>query len=186
MLWGPTISCVTKMNGAPLQPELGFPQRLIVPGWYGVANIKWLMRIEVRPTRLENRFMWRDYVTIREEKHDGNIEWVETSVGRAQIKSTPARVVREDGRYKIVGMAWGAPIARVEVSIDSGPWQMATIDPTHEEKYAWRLWSLDWPAPVPGYETGHTRSSHVVLAVALATKVRRKPRLQPENRGNGG
>jgi DMSO/TMAO reductase YedYZ molybdopterin-dependent catalytic subunit len=139
-----------EMNGAPLPPEHGFPLRLIAPGWYGIANVKWLTRIEVRATRLENRFMGRDYVTIREEKHDGRTEWVETSVGRAQIKSAPARVVREDGRYKIVGMAWGAPIARVEVSIDSGPWQMATIDPTHQEKYAWRLWSLDWPAPTPG------------------------------------
>jgi hypothetical protein len=94
--------------------------------------------------------MGRDYVTIREEKHDGKTEWVETSVGRAQIKSAPARVVREDGHYNIVGMAWGAPIARVEVSIDSGPWQIATIDPTRQEKYAWRPWSLDWPTSNPG------------------------------------
>jgi len=94
--------------------------------------------------------MGRDYVTIREEKHDGRTEWVETSVGRAQIKSAPARVVREDGHYKILGMAWGAPIARVEVSIDSGPWQIATIDPTRQEKYAWCVWSLDWPASAPG------------------------------------
>jgi DMSO/TMAO reductase YedYZ molybdopterin-dependent catalytic subunit len=139
-----------EMNGAPLPPEHGFPLRLIAPGWYGIANVKWLSRIEVRATRLENRFMGRDYVTIREEKHDGRTEWVETSVGRAQIKSAPARVVREDGHYKIVGMAWGAPIARVEVSIDNGPWQIATIDPTRQEKYAWRLWSLDWPAAAPG------------------------------------
>jgi len=139
-----------EMNGAPLPPEHGFPLRLIAPGWYGIANVKWLRRIEVRATRLENRFMGRDYVTIREEKHDGRTDWVETSVGRAQIKSAPARVVREDGHYKIVGMAWGAPIARVEVSIDGGLWQIATIDPTRQEKYAWRLWSLDWPASEPG------------------------------------
>jgi len=139
-----------EMNGSPLPPEHGFPLRLIAPGWYGIANVKWLRRIEVRATRLENRFMGRDYVTIREEKHGGRTDWVETSVGRAQIKSAPARVVREDGHYKIVGMAWGAPIARVEVSIDSGPWQIATIDPTRQEKYAWRMWSLNWPASAPG------------------------------------
>src|SRR6516165_10651056 len=118
---GPDNLLCYEMNGAPLPPEHGFPLRLIAPGWYGIANVKWLRRIEVRPTRLENRFMGRDYVTIREEKHAGRTEWVETSVGRALIKSAPARVVREDGRYKIVGMAWGAPIARVEVSIDGGP-----------------------------------------------------------------
>ena len=59
--------------------------RLIAPAWYGIANVKWLRRIEVRATRLENRFTRRDYVTICEEKHDGMTEWVETSVGRAQI-----------------------------------------------------------------------------------------------------
>jgi DMSO/TMAO reductase YedYZ molybdopterin-dependent catalytic subunit len=147
---GPDNLLCYEMNGVPLPPEHGFPLRLIAPGWYGIANVKWLTRIEVRATRLENRFMGRDYVTIREDKHDGRTEWVETSVGRAQIKSAPARVVREDGHCKIVGMAWGAPIARVEVSIDSGPWQMATIDPTHQEKYAWRRWFFDWPAPAPG------------------------------------
>jgi DMSO/TMAO reductase YedYZ molybdopterin-dependent catalytic subunit len=147
---GPDNLLCYEMNGAPLPPEHGFPLRLIAPGWYGIANVKWLRRIEVRATRLENRFMGRDYVTIREEKHDGKTEWVETSVGRAQIKSAPARVVREDGHYNIVGMAWGAPIARVEVSIDSGPWQIATIDPTRQEKYAWRPWSLDWPTSNPG------------------------------------
>jgi len=147
---GPDNLLCYEMNGAPLPPEHGFPLRLIVPGWYGIANVKWLRRIEVRATRLENRFMGRDYVTIREEKHDGRTDWVETSVGRAQIKSAPARVVRENGHYKIVGMAWGAPIARVEVGIDSGPWQIATIDPTRQEKYVWRLWSLDWPASAAG------------------------------------
>jgi len=64
-------------------------------------------------------------------------------VGTGQSRS-------RDGHYNIVGMAWGAPIARVEVSIDSGPWQIATIDPTRQEKYAWRPWSLDWPASAAG------------------------------------
>jgi DMSO/TMAO reductase YedYZ molybdopterin-dependent catalytic subunit len=139
-----------EMNGAPLPPEHGFPLRLIAPGWYGIANAKWLMRIEVRDTRLENRFMGRDYVTIREEQHDGKTEWIETSVGRARIKSAPARVVHRGGQYEILGMAWGAPIKSVEVRIDGGPWQQASIDPSHRAKYAWVLWSLAWPDPKPG------------------------------------
>ena len=60
-----------EMNGAPLLRANGFPLRLIAPGWYGIANVKWLKRIEVRDRRLENRFMGRDYVTIREEQRDG-------------------------------------------------------------------------------------------------------------------
>ena len=60
------------MNGAALPPANGFPLRLIAPGWYGIANVKWLTRIEVRDTRFMNRFMARDYVTIREEKRTAN------------------------------------------------------------------------------------------------------------------
>ena len=69
------------------------------------------------------RFMARDYVTIREEPRNGETVWTETSVGRALLKSVPAKVTRKDGQYRIVGAAWGAPIARVEVQIDGGPWR---------------------------------------------------------------
>ena len=80
-----------EMNGSPLPAANGFPVRLIVPGWYGVANVKWLRRIEVRDTRFLGRFMGRDYVTIREEHHDGMTVMAETSVGRMLLKSAPAQ-----------------------------------------------------------------------------------------------
>ena len=67
---GDNLLCY-EMNGAPLPPEHGFPVRLIAPGWYGVANVKWLTRIEVRDARYQGRFMARDYVTIREEQRNG-------------------------------------------------------------------------------------------------------------------
>jgi DMSO/TMAO reductase YedYZ molybdopterin-dependent catalytic subunit len=139
-----------EMNGAPLPAVNGFPLRLIAPGWYGVANVKWLKRIEVRDTRYMGRFMARDYVTIREEERGGQKIWVESSVGRALVKSAAARVTRQNGRYRIVGMAWGAPIARVEVRIDSGGWLPAAIDQTDNAQYAWKPWSFDWPNPNGG------------------------------------
>ena len=104
-----------QMNGAPLPQPHGAPVRLIAPGGYGVANVKWINRIEVRDTRFMGRFMARDYVTIREEQRNGETEAVETSVGHTLLKSAPARVTRKDGQYRIVGAAWGAPVARVEV-----------------------------------------------------------------------
>ena len=61
-----------EMNGDPLPPEHGFPLRLIAPGWYGVANVKWLTRIEVVDRRFAGRFMARDYVSIREETRNGD------------------------------------------------------------------------------------------------------------------
>jgi DMSO/TMAO reductase YedYZ molybdopterin-dependent catalytic subunit len=93
------------MNGAPLPATNGFPLRLIAPGWYGVANVKWLTRIEVRDTRLMNRFMARDYVTLREDNHSSETAWVETSVGCALIKSVPARVTEKGSDYRIIGAA---------------------------------------------------------------------------------
>ena len=147
-----------EMNGAPLPTANGFPMRLVAPGWYGVASVKWLQRIEIRPTRFMGRFMGRDYVTIREEKHDGAAILTETSVGHLLLKSAPARVTSRNGRYQISGMAWGpAPIAAVEVKIDNGPWVKATLDNNKPAEFTWQFWRLDW-APAPGAHTVTSRA----------------------------
>lgn len=147
-----------EMNGTSLPADNGFPLRLIAPGWYGIANAKWLKRIEVRDQRFESRFMGRDYVTVREEDHNGETVWAETSVGRARLKSAPARVTHIGSDYRIVGAAWGAPIDRVEVKIDDGPWMPATVDGTEEAEFAWKMWSLDWPKPSAGEHTVTSRA----------------------------
>jgi DMSO/TMAO reductase YedYZ molybdopterin-dependent catalytic subunit len=148
-----------EMNGAPLPTPHGFPARLIAPGWYGVASVKWLKRIEVRNTRFMGRFMARDYVTIREEERPGGgTVAVETSVGRARLKSAPAKVTRKDGSYRIYGAAWGGPVDKVEVAIDGGAWRPATIDPTYNAPYAWKLWTIDWPNPTAGEHTITSRA----------------------------
>ena len=82
--------------------------RLIAPGWYGIANVKWLKRIEVLDTRYMGRFMARDYVTLREERRGAETVWTEKSVGRTQLKSVPAKVTRLNGQYRVAGAAWGA------------------------------------------------------------------------------
>ncbi len=146
-----------EMNGSPLPAANGFPVRLVVPGWYGVANVKWLRRIEVRDIRFLGRFMGRDCVTIREEHHDGMTVMAETTVGRMLLKSAPARVTLRDGRYQIDGMAWGpAPVAAVEAKIDNGPWVKAILDDSRSE-FAWRSWHLDW-SPGPGEHTVTSRA----------------------------
>jgi DMSO/TMAO reductase YedYZ molybdopterin-dependent catalytic subunit len=157
-----------EMNGAPLPTPHGFPARLIAPGWYGVANVKWLKRIEVRNTRFMGRFMARDYVTIREEERDGQTVAVETSVGRARLKSAPAKVTRKDGSYRIYGAAWGGAVDRVEVAIDGGTWRPATVDPTYNAPYAWKLWTIDWPSPTAGEHTITSRAIDQQGAVQAA------------------
>ena len=147
-----------EMNGEPLPNENGFPVRLLAPGWYGIANVKWLKRIEVRDRRFESLLMGRDYVTIREEEHNGETYWAETSVGRMNLKSAPARVTKSKDAYRVIGAAWGAPIDRVEVQIDDGPWQPATIDRTEEAPYAWKIWHYDWANPTPGEHSVTSRA----------------------------
>jgi DMSO/TMAO reductase YedYZ molybdopterin-dependent catalytic subunit len=147
-----------EMNGAPLPADNGFPLRLIAPGWYGIANAKWLKRIDVRGQRFENHFMGRDYVTLREEDHNGESVWVETSVGRTLLKSAPARVTRSGNDYRIVGAAWGAPIGQVEVRIDDGPWMPAIIDEGDKAEFAWQIWSVEWRDPPAGEHTVTSRA----------------------------
>jgi DMSO/TMAO reductase YedYZ molybdopterin-dependent catalytic subunit len=141
---------VYEMNGAPLPAAHGFPLRLIVPGWYGVANVKWLTRIEVMDRRYQGHFMARDYVTIREDERDGETVWTFTSVSRDRLKSAPAKVMRQGDSYSIMGAAWGAPIAGVEVRIDQGKWSPATLTEGEGSEYAWTFWTYDWGTPTPG------------------------------------
>ena len=121
-----------------------------------MANVKWLTRIELRDGRFAGRFMARDYVTIREEQHDGNVVWTFTTVGRDRLKSAPAKVTRRGGRYAVMGAAWGAAIAAVEVSIDGGPWRRAALQrhnrlrSRRSREYAWTFWRFDWGRPAPG------------------------------------
>ena len=154
-----------EMNGTPLPPDNGFPLRLIAPGWYGIANAKWLKRIDVRDQRFENQFMGRDYVTLREEDHNGETVWVETSVGRARLKSAPARVTRIGSDYRIVGAAWGAPIDRVEVKIDDGPWMAATIDQPTRRSLPGRCGLSTGPIlPLESIPSPHARSIRAVTS----------------------
>jgi DMSO/TMAO reductase YedYZ molybdopterin-dependent catalytic subunit len=158
------LLCV-EMNSVPLPPDHGYPLRLIAPGWYGVANVKWLTRIELKDTRYQGRFMARDYVSIREELRDGQTTWTFSSVTHERLKSAPAKVTRRGDRYTVMGAAWGAPIAKVEVQVDNGPWREARLDRqwsrgvgSHGSEFAWRFWTLDWGTPPRGEHAIRSRA----------------------------
>jgi DMSO/TMAO reductase YedYZ molybdopterin-dependent catalytic subunit len=148
-----------EMNGEDLPNLNGYPLRLIAPGWYGVASVKWLTRIEVRDTRYQGHFMARDYVTIREEELGGETVWTMSSVGRARVKSAPAKVTRDGNAYQVMGAAWGAQIASVDVRIDDGDWQPATLTEGEGSDFAWVFWAFDWDAPEPGEHTVTSRAT---------------------------
>ncbi len=160
-----------EMNGQPLAKEHGAPVRLIVPGWFAVAWVKWLSRIEVLDRRFMNRFMARDYVSIRGEEKDGKTIWRETSVGPIDVKSIVARAVRrKDGTVRFSGAAWadGAGLKKVEVQINGGAWQPAQlVEPKEDTPFAWRFFTFDWKDAKPG--------EHTVVARAIDAEGRVQP-----------
>lgn len=157
---------VYERDGKPLEKRNGAPLRLIVPGWYGIANVKWVTRIELRDRRYMGRFMGRDYVTVRGERRDGEVVFVETSVAKMNVKSMVARVMRlpaENGRIPLraYGAAWddGTEITKVEVRLDDGPWREAKLAEEPRAKYCWRFFSIDLGAVGPGKHTVVSRAT---------------------------
>lgn len=143
-----------EMNGEPLPYYHGKPVRALIPGWYGIANVKWLAQIHVQDTRYMGRFMGRDYVTLKKENIGGVERWVENSVTAMNLKSSIVRVTELGGQYKIQGFALndGTALQSIEVKIDDGPWQGAQINP-RSTKYSWKLFSYDWNNATPGEHT---------------------------------
>jgi DMSO/TMAO reductase YedYZ molybdopterin-dependent catalytic subunit len=159
-----------EMNGEPLAKEHGAPIRLIVPGWFGIAWVKWLKRIELLDRRYMSKYMAREYVTIRGEEREGRTIWRETSVGPIDVKSVTARALRlKDGTIRFTGAAWtdGTPLKTVEVKIDRGEWQAARIDKQRQSKYAWKFWTFDWKNPPAG--------DHTVVSRAIDAEGRAQP-----------
>jgi DMSO/TMAO reductase YedYZ molybdopterin-dependent catalytic subunit len=167
------------LNGQPLPVEQGFPLRLILPGWYGMTQIKWLDRIHVLDRRYEGQHMTRNYLAVRAaETPDGPL-WLDTSISKTNMKSVVARVTRRrsggGAEFRITGPAWGGqtPIAHVDVQIDDGPWQRAELEASRGP-YAWRLWSLTVKDLRPGAHTVHSRATDTNGRMQPTPEERRK------------
>ncbi|MGE0405331.1 MAG: molybdopterin-dependent oxidoreductase [Candidatus Korobacteraceae bacterium] len=156
----PEVFLAYHLNGAPLTKNQGSPLRLITPGWYGVANVKWLQRIHLQDRRFMGRFMARDYVTLRARDINGETEWTESSVGRIQLKSIVVRVTRMAVAMKVTGFALTdtTPLKAVEVKVDNGPWQAAEIDKQSTDT-SWKLFTYRWQGASPG---GHSIVSRAI------------------------
>jgi DMSO/TMAO reductase YedYZ molybdopterin-dependent catalytic subunit len=153
-----------EMNGKPLPKDHGAPLRLIVPGWYGIAWVKWLDRIELHDRRFLSRFMGRDYVTIRGEQRGDATIWRETSVGKMNLKSIVARVGRRpNGDVHVMGAVWndGTALKGVQLRIDEGPWQETTLVEGMDSPHCWTFWSYYWKQPGTGEHTLVSRAIDV-------------------------
>ncbi|MET0609194.1 MAG: sulfite oxidase [Gaiellaceae bacterium] len=169
-----------EMNGAPLPPQHGFPLRLVVPGWYGMTNVKWLERIELVDTPFAGYQNSWSYRLRQAEDEEG------VPLDRMQPRSLmvppgiPEFMTRDrtvaTGEVLLQGRAWAghAPVEQVEVSSDGGEtWDAAELEPAGEP-WAWRAWSFRWSAE-PG--------EHVLCCRARDEAGNEQPREPPWNLG---
>jgi DMSO/TMAO reductase YedYZ molybdopterin-dependent catalytic subunit len=177
----PEVILAHSMNGQPLSPSHGFPARVIVPGWYGMASVKWLTRIVVTDETFHGYFQTSDY-TYWEQRDELPIQLL--PVTEVEVKAQIARpalheVVPANSVYRIHGAAWTgeSEVTKVEVSTDSGGnWEEARLlgEPG---PYAWRLWEYHWRTPgQPG--------SCTVMARATDTRGNIQPMQRDAHRGS--
>lgn len=139
----------THMNGEPLPPRYGAPIRLVVPGWFGMASVKWLQRIEILTTPFDGYFQTQRYVY---DEGQGA-----TPVTRMRVKSLIATPIAgssiQPGMTRISGWAWSGDgaITAVDVSAgaDSPDWRPARLHPA-ESPTAWVRWEIDLEIRHPG------------------------------------
>ena len=152
------VLLVYEMNGRPLEPQHGFPLRLIVPGWYGMTSVKWLGSIEAIEGPFEGYQMMDSYRYSKGADDRGEpvtLQKVRSLMVPPGIPDFLTRVrLLDAGPLTLAGRAWAGrlQVSAVEVSTDGGrTWNEATLeDPV--DKFAWRGWSYDWQAQ-PGRYT---------------------------------
>ena len=172
----PEVLLAYEMNGAPLEPQHGFPLRLVVPDWYEMTNVKWLTRIEAVTEPFGGYQQAVAYRFQQDEDEPGQ------PVTRMRVRAlmvppgipdffTRQRVV-DHGTVTVTGRAWcgASPVVAVEFGVD-GIWHMARLDDAVDE-WAWRGWSFDWEA-----EAG----DHVLTCRATDADGNVQPTEQPWN-----
>jgi hypothetical protein len=148
----PDTLLATRMNGELLNQIHGAPLRLFVPGWYGVASVKWLKRIVALERPFKGYFQTKKYTTQR--KTNDGIETI--IVGPMAVKSEIIRPKQGEmlgiGANRVVGLAWAGEeaVAKVEVSTDGGrSWTKAELQGP-QAPYSWTLWESLWELAEPG------------------------------------
>jgi len=135
-----------RMNGEPLTPSHGFPVRLLVPGWYGVASVKWLSRLEVSRVPFRGYFQTVKY-TIQKASDDGpQMEPIQCMGVKSEIVRPFAGEALPLGKQRVFGLAWAGEeaVACVELSSDGGRTWRETELLGPFAPYSWTMWESMW------------------------------------------
>jgi DMSO/TMAO reductase YedYZ molybdopterin-dependent catalytic subunit len=167
------------MNGETLTPTHGFPLRAVVPGWYGMASVKWLSEINVTATPFHGYYQTVDYAYWQRGVGEPSLVPITELQIKAQIaRPGPAETVPASKPYLVRGAAWssGAEIVRVELSPDGGRNWHETRLSEKSDPCAWRLWEYEWQVPA-------ARGQVVLLVRATDAKGRTQPTARDPDRG---
>ena len=169
-----------RMNGEKLTPAHGFPLRAVVPGWYGMAAVKWLTQIIASCEPYHGYYQTIDYSYWERGLSAPTLVPITTMRVKTQISRPEfAEAVRAGQKYRVHGAAWttDAEITRVEVSTDEGStWSDARLLGA-SLRNAWRLWEFDWAVP-------RTPGKAVLMARATDSKNRTQPAKHHDDRGS--
>ena len=142
-----------RMNGEPLTPSHGFPARLIVPGWYGVASVKWLTRLEASPVPFRGYFQTVKYTVQRQAADGPETVGIQGMAVKSEIVRPFAGEAIGLGKQRVFGLAWAGEeaVARVELSTDGGAsWREAELlGPS--APYSWTMWEYLWDVRTAGF-----------------------------------
>ena len=169
-----------QMNGEALTPAHGFPLRAVVPGWYGMAAVKWLTRIVASSEPHHGYYQTIDYAYWDRGSSAPTLLAITEMRVKAQIaRPEYAEAVRAGQTYRVHGAAWttDAEITRVELSTDEGATWSAARLLGESLRNAWRLWEYDWAVPTaPG--------KAVLMARATDSEGRTQPAEHHDDRGS--
>ena len=172
----PELLLAYEINGEPLTADHGFPLRLLVPRWYGMASVKWLTRIEVSDKPFDGFFQRRRYVFIDEGIENQPARQPVTTLKVKSVITSPRHgEVIQPGGFVIRGFAWSGEgeMASVDVTTDGGRnWSEAELLGA-SDPYSWRAWEFPWTATDPGH--------FIFMARATDSAGNRQPKSVPWN-----
>lgn len=144
-----------EMNGEPLPPDHGFPARVVVPGWAGVASIKWVGDIEVSARPLSSPWSTGMYRLFGPDHPEQGSDPLTTQVVKSAFELPWNATLKAGHRHILYGRSWSGTgrIVRVEVSVDGGrSWRHAGIRGPRLPG-AWVQWLVEWSPGNPGPHT---------------------------------